>query len=61
MFIFFLIFLDLPNMTGKVAIVTGGSRGIGTVVVKMLLQCGADVIIGDETTKLLLSNLFLSF
>ncbi|XP_015603425.1 dehydrogenase/reductase SDR family member on chromosome X [Cephus cinctus] len=36
---------DMPRKTGKIAIVTGGSRGIGATVVKMLLQCDMEVII----------------
>lgn len=41
--------IELPKKTGKVAIVTGGSRGIGTEVVKMLLQCDMKVIIACRT------------
>ncbi|XP_046422786.1 dehydrogenase/reductase SDR family member on chromosome X-like isoform X1 [Neodiprion fabricii] len=41
--------LDLPKKAGKVAIVTGGSRGIGVAVVKMLLQCDMEVIIACRT------------
>lgn len=37
---------DLPCKTGMIAIVTGGSRGIGVAVVKMLLECNMTVIIG---------------
>lgn len=33
-------------MPGRVAIVTGGSRGIGAEIVRMLLQCDMEVIIG---------------
>ncbi|XP_011308761.1 retinol dehydrogenase 12 [Fopius arisanus] len=36
---------DLPKKTGCVAIVTGGTRGIGASVVKMFLQSDMDVII----------------
>ncbi|XP_044003187.1 retinol dehydrogenase 11 [Aphidius gifuensis] len=37
---------DLPCKSGMIAIVTGGSRGIGLAVVKMLLECNMTVIIG---------------
>lgn len=33
------------SLTGKVAIVTGGSRGIGAAIVKQLAQHGADVVL----------------
>lgn len=36
-------------MTGKVAVITGGARGIGAEVVRMLLQCDIHVIIGKFT------------
>ncbi|XP_043500222.1 dehydrogenase/reductase SDR family member on chromosome X-like isoform X1 [Polistes fuscatus] len=39
----------LLPMPGKIAIVTGGSRGIGSEVVKMLLQCEIEVIIACRT------------
>ncbi|XP_020708437.2 dehydrogenase/reductase SDR family member on chromosome X-like [Athalia rosae] len=41
--------IDLPKKSGKVAIVTGGSRGIGSEIVKMLLQCDMEVIIACRT------------
>lgn len=36
----------MPTKSGRVAIVTGGSRGIGSEIVKMLLECDMEVIIG---------------
>ncbi|KAK0076579.1 hypothetical protein PV325_005167 [Microctonus aethiopoides] len=42
---------DFPCKTGCVAVVTGGSRGIGASVVKMLLQCDMNVIIGCRKIK----------
>jgi len=34
-------------MTGKVAIVTGGARGIGSATVRLFVQEGARVLIAD--------------
>jgi 3-oxoacyl-[acyl-carrier protein] reductase len=34
------------DLRGRVAVVTGGSRGIGAAVVRLLAACGADVCIG---------------
>ncbi|XP_014216438.1 retinol dehydrogenase 12 [Copidosoma floridanum] len=36
---------ELPLIPGRIAIVTGGSRGIGAEIVRMLLQCDLEVII----------------
>uniref|UniRef100_A0A3Q2PX25 Uncharacterized protein n=1 Tax=Fundulus heteroclitus TaxID=8078 RepID=A0A3Q2PX25_FUNHE len=36
----------MPRQDGKVAIVTGGGRGIGYEVVRHLARLGAHVIIG---------------
>ena len=33
---------DIPDLTGKVAIVTGGSRGIGEALVSALVRKGCD-------------------
>ncbi|XP_029674607.1 dehydrogenase/reductase SDR family member on chromosome X-like isoform X2 [Formica exsecta] len=41
---------DLPLLPNKIAIVTGGSKGIGAEVVKKLLQCNMEVIIACRTT-----------
>lgn len=39
-------------MSDRIAVVTGGTRGIGLSVVKMLLQCDIHVIIGKQVFKL---------
>lgn len=39
-------------LTGKVAVVTGGSRGIGKAIALEMASCGADVVIlyaGNQT------------
>ncbi|XP_046395066.1 dehydrogenase/reductase SDR family member on chromosome X-like [Ischnura elegans] len=36
----------LPQKSNQVAVITGGARGIGVEVVKKLLKCGMNVVIG---------------
>jgi 3-oxoacyl-[acyl-carrier protein] reductase len=36
------------NLEGRVAIVTGGRRGIGRAIVEVLAQRGADIVLGDR-------------
>lgn len=38
---------DLLDLTGKVAIVTGGARGLGFCIVNRLCEAGASVVIAD--------------
>lgn len=38
---------DLIRLDGRVAVVTGGARGLGAQIVRRLAEAGADVIAGD--------------
>ena len=46
--------IEIPKRNGDIAVITGGARGIGFEVVKMLLKCNMHVIIGKKTTGLLM-------
>jgi NAD(P)-dependent dehydrogenase (short-subunit alcohol dehydrogenase family) len=39
---------DLISLRGRVAVVTGGARGIGFAIVRRLAEAGAAVVIGDR-------------
>lgn len=41
----------LFDVRGKVAVVTGGSRGIGLMIARGLLQAGAEVVITSRKAE----------
>src|SRR5579859_5213496 len=44
-------FVDLFDLTGKVAVVSGGARGIGLMMARGLLQAGASVYISSRKAE----------
>ncbi|MFS8630558.1 MAG: SDR family NAD(P)-dependent oxidoreductase, partial [Bacillales bacterium] len=40
-----------PNLKGKIAIVTGGSRGIGSAIAKELAKRGVEVVFNYNLSK----------
>src|SRR5580693_463456 len=40
--------VDLFDLTGKVAVVTGGTRGIGLMIARGLLQAGASAYVSSR-------------
>lgn len=41
--------LDQFDLSGKVALITGGSRGLGKAMAQAMAQCGADIIISSRS------------
>src|SRR4051794_34460880 len=40
--------LDIFNLQGKVALITGGSKGLGKAMARGMAGCGADVVISSR-------------
>jgi NAD(P)-dependent dehydrogenase (short-subunit alcohol dehydrogenase family) len=40
--------LDIFDLTGKVALVTGGSKGLGKAMARVLAEAGADIVISSR-------------
>lgn len=47
----------LFDLTGKVALITGGSRGLGKAMARGLVECGADVVLASRQENELKSSL----
>ena len=43
--------MTLFNLTGKVALVTGGSKGLGKAMARGFAECGADIVISSRHEK----------
>lgn len=43
---------QLVSLAGRVAVVTGGARGLGKAIAARLAEAGADVLIGDREAQL---------
>jgi len=41
----------MPDLAGKVAVVTGGTRGIGLATARMLVQAGASVVVAARRER----------
>ncbi|KAJ8936786.1 hypothetical protein NQ318_009002 [Aromia moschata] len=52
-------FTGLSPQPGKVAVITGGTRGIGLEVIRMLLNCDITVILGKHRLYAYLTRIFI--
>lgn len=43
--------IDLPGLRGKMAVVTGGSRGVGAATARLLARCGVGVALGYRSRE----------
>lgn len=55
-FCFVLLHADLLKQPGRIAVITGGNRGIGADVVEKLLRCEINVVMG-KCVRQIKSNL----
>jgi len=42
---------DIPDQTGRIAVVTGSNRGLGLIVARELARAGADVIVATRSIE----------
>src|SRR3979411_1722983 len=43
-----MLFPEMYNLSGKVALVTGGSKGLGKAMARGLVEAGADIVIASR-------------